>query len=158
MQFRSIFKRVAPFVVAITIGVLAVSLFVSERSIPRNLGASKARGSGPGPVKSDIRESKTLNEPSGPTCPGTCPVKIHSKPRAMYTDEARQNNIQGNVKLRVAFLSSGQIGEITTLEGLPDGLTEEAIAAAREIRFEPAVKDGVPYSKVMTLQYTFSIY
>lgn len=85
-------------------------------------------------------------------------VKILSKPRASYTDAARQNNVQGSVTLRITFLASGQIGGISPVSGLPYGLTEQAIAAARSIRFEPAKKNGVPYSKTMTIQYGFTIY
>jgi TonB family protein len=85
-------------------------------------------------------------------------VKILFKPKAPYTDEARQNNVQGSVTLKVVFLASGQIGSITPLTRLPYGLTENAIAAARQIKFEPAKRDGVPYTTSVTFQYGFNIY
>jgi TonB family protein len=85
-------------------------------------------------------------------------LKIISKPRPGYTDPARQNNIQGTVILRVTFLASGQIGSISAVKGLPNGLTEQAIAAARRISFEPAKRDGVGQSITRQVEYTFSIY
>jgi TonB family protein len=88
----------------------------------------------------------------------TSPVKIISKPKAMYTDDARTAQVQGVVRLKVTFLASGQIGSITPLNRLPHGLTEQAIAAARQIRFEPAKVNGVPVSKIMTAEYGFNIY
>jgi len=85
-------------------------------------------------------------------------VKIISRPRPGYTDAARQNNIQGSVILRVVFLASGQIGSISPVKGLPNGLTEQAIAAARRISFEPAKTNGVAQSVTKQVEYSFSIY
>ncbi len=85
-------------------------------------------------------------------------VKIISKPKAPYTDAARQNNVQGSVTLKIVFLASGQVGPVTAISRLPYGLTENAIAAAKQIRFEPAKRDGVPYTTSMTFQYGFNIY
>lgn len=85
--------------------------------------------------------------------------KIISKPRADYTDEARKNNFTGGmVTVKVTFLASGQIGSVTPVSGLPYGLTERAIAAAKAIKFEPAKRDGVPYTVVVPVQYSFTLY
>jgi len=83
---------------------------------------------------------------------------ITSKPRPGYTDAARTANIQGTVILRVTFLGSGQIGSVSAVKGLPNGLTEQAIAAARRISFTPKTVDGVPQSVTKQVEYTFSIY
>jgi len=37
------------------------------------------------------------------------------------------------------------------------GLDEEAVKAARKIKFQPATKDGKPVSIVKRVQYSFSI-
>jgi tetratricopeptide (TPR) repeat protein len=42
--------------------------------------------------------------------PGRTPVEIVEKPRPIYTDDARMNNIQGTILLLVAFQSDGKIG------------------------------------------------
>ncbi|HVE56374.1 MAG TPA: energy transducer TonB [Pyrinomonadaceae bacterium] len=85
-------------------------------------------------------------------------LRIISKPRANYTDVARTNYVQGKVVLRVTFLADGQIGGISTISGLPDGLTEQAIKAAREIKFEPPMKDGKKITVTKPVEYTFTIY
>ncbi|MBX3243145.1 MAG: TonB family protein [Acidobacteria bacterium] len=85
-------------------------------------------------------------------------LKILFNPKPGYTDEARKNSVQGTVTLRVTFLASGQIGQITVVRGLPNGLTEKAIASARSIRFEPRKDGGVPKSVVKSIQYGFTIY
>lgn len=85
-------------------------------------------------------------------------LKIISKPRAGYTDAARQNNVTGTVTLKITFLANGSIGSITPVSGLGYGLTEQAIAAARRIVFEPAKVNGVAQTTSKTFAYSFSIY
>ncbi|MEP6946019.1 MAG: TonB family protein [Acidobacteriota bacterium] len=85
-------------------------------------------------------------------------LKILAKPKPSYTDSARQNQVQGTVILRVTFLASGGIGSISPVKGLPNGLTEQAIAAARSMRFEPAKINGVAQNSTKQVEYTFSIY
>ncbi|MGH9753724.1 MAG: energy transducer TonB [Blastocatellia bacterium] len=78
--------------------------------------------------------------------------------KAKYTEEARQNKIQGSVVLQVVFNVNGSITDIKVIRGLPDGLTEKAIEAAKKIRFNPAVKNGVPVSVRGTLDFAFNLY
>lgn len=86
------------------------------------------------------------------------PLNIIYKPHAKYTKEAKLNNIQGNVRLRIVFLANGEIGSINEIAGLPFGLTEKAIEAAQKIRFEPQITNGraVVVSKVVV--FRFEIY
>ena len=75
-----------------------------------------------------------------------------------YTDPARQAMTVGTVVLKVVFSSSGSVINISTVEALPHGLTEQAVAAARKIKFIPAIKDGRYVSMWMQLEYNFSLY
>jgi TonB family protein len=81
-----------------------------------------------------------------------------SKPEPQYTEDARRNQITGTVVLKVVFGSSGEVEQIRAVRTLPFGLTERAIAAARQIRFEPAKRDGRPVSVAMQLEYNFNLY
>lgn len=85
-------------------------------------------------------------------------ARIFSQPRPGYTDSARQNGVSGVVILRMVLASSGEVTNITVVNGLPDGLSEKAIAAARQIKFEPAMKDGRAVSQYVQVSYTFSLY
>jgi TonB family protein len=85
-------------------------------------------------------------------------ARVLEKPEPQYTESARKNQITGTVVLRAVFSSSGSVTNISTIRGLPDGLTERAIAAARQIRFVPAQKDGHPVSMWMQLEYNFNLY
>jgi TonB family protein len=88
----------------------------------------------------------------------TTKARLLSKPEPQYTEEARKNQITGTVVLKVVFASSGQVTNIQTMRGLPYGLTEKAIAAARQIKFQPATKDGHQVSMWMQLEYNFNLY
>jgi TonB family protein len=78
--------------------------------------------------------------------------------KAKYTEEARQNKVQGSVVLQVVFHANGTITDVRVVRGLPDGLTEKAIEAAKRIRFQPAVKNGSPVSVRGTLDFSFNLY
>lgn len=85
-------------------------------------------------------------------------LKIISKPKATFTNEARQANFTGTVMLRVTFLANGSIGGVSAIKGAPYGLTEQAIAAAHNIRFEPAKVNGVPQTVTKSVEYSFTLY
>ncbi|HKQ80311.1 MAG TPA: TonB family protein [Blastocatellia bacterium] len=78
--------------------------------------------------------------------------------KARYTKVARDNKIQGTVVLSVVFGADAQISDVKVVQGLPDGLNEAAIEAAKKIRFEPAVKDGQPVSVRGHLEFSFNLY
>ncbi|HZI18889.1 MAG TPA: energy transducer TonB [Pyrinomonadaceae bacterium] len=83
---------------------------------------------------------------------------ITYRPEPNFTEEARKNNVTGVVRLRAVLAASGGVSNISVLKGLPDGLTERAIAAARQIRFTPAQKDGRSVSQWVVIEYNFNIY
>lgn len=85
-------------------------------------------------------------------------ARVISKPEPQYTEQARRNQVTGTVVLRVIFSSAGEVTNIQAVQKLSDGLTEKAIAAAREIRFVPAVRNGRPVSIYMQLEYNFNLY
>jgi TonB family protein len=85
-------------------------------------------------------------------------ARILSKPEPQYTEEARKNQVSGTVVLRAVFSSSGQVTNIRAVNGLPYGLTEKAIGAARQIRFTPATKDGRAVSQYIQIEYNFNLY
>ncbi|HKP72042.1 MAG TPA: energy transducer TonB [Pyrinomonadaceae bacterium] len=84
---------------------------------------------------------------------------ITSRPNPGYPPEARRQNVQGVVRLRIILGADGRVrDEMEVLEGLPLGVTEEAIRAARQIEFEPAQKDGRAVSQYVTVVYNFRLY
>jgi TonB family protein len=114
----------------------------------RREGGGGPGGGGGGTDYSKIFSGKDVNSKA----------RVLEKPEPTYTEAARKNQITGTVVLRAVFSSSGAVTNIHAVSSLPDGLTERAIAAARQIRFVPATKDGHPVSMWMELQYNFNLY
>jgi TonB family protein len=85
-------------------------------------------------------------------------ARVLSKPEPQYTEEARRADITGTVILRVVFSKTGEVTNIRALQPLGAGLTEKAIAAARQIRFVPARRNGQAVSMYMQLEYNFNLY
>lgn len=85
-------------------------------------------------------------------------ARLGMKPEPAYTEVARRNQITGTVVLKCVFASNGSVTNIRIVSGLPFGLTERAIDAAKKIRFIPAVKDGKHVSMWMQLEYNFNLY
>ena len=85
-------------------------------------------------------------------------VRLQSKPEAEYTSEAENERINGSVILRCIFSAQGTVTHIRVVKGLPGGLTEKAMEAARQIKFTPATKDGKPVSMWIQLEYHFNRY
>jgi len=83
------------------------------------------------------------------------PVKIFDFPKATATESALDKGVHGTVSLKVRFLAGGRIGHIYVIEGLPEGLTDEAIKAARKIRFLPARENGRMVNSTEIVEYQF---
>lgn len=84
-------------------------------------------------------------------------AEITAQPEPKYTREARRIGVQGLVVLKVLFLADGKIDRIRVVRRVPYGLTENAILAACEIKFKPAMKAGQPVAQWAQLEYGFRL-
>jgi TonB family protein len=88
----------------------------------------------------------------------TIPVlKVLKRVNAVYTPAAKEARIEGTVILRVLVGRTGEVEDVEVLKGLPKGLSEAAVTALRQWRFEPATVDGKPVPARMTLTVNFSL-
>jgi TonB family protein len=85
------------------------------------------------------------------------PVQILSKPNPVYTPEARQLRLEGEVSLQVVFQADGTIHVVKVLRGLGHGLDEAAVQAANRVRFKPATRGGVPVDTNGTMRISFEL-
>lgn len=85
------------------------------------------------------------------------PVEILYKPRPAYTAEARQLRVEGEVLVEVMFTAGGQPQVRRVIKGLGHGLDESAQRAAQQIRFRPALRDGVPYDFAALVHIVFEL-
>jgi TonB family protein len=84
-------------------------------------------------------------------------VRIFKLPLPEYTKEARANHTEGIVLLRVVCSSSGKVTDVEVLQGLPHGLSENAVDAMYNLEFQPAVKNGRAVSQYIKVGYGFSL-
>lgn len=83
---------------------------------------------------------------------------IVSKPTPDYTNAARDSHVTGEVMVRMVLTTDGHVTNITPIKHLGKGLTEQAILAARHVKFIPAMKDGHLVSQYVIVSYNFNIY
>ncbi len=89
--------------------------------------------------------------------PATTPVEIISKPNPVYTEEARQLKLQGEVLLEVLFGANGQLHVNRVVRGLGHGLDEAAISAANKMRFKPAQHYNQPIDSTAIVHVVFQL-
>ena len=135
-------------------GTNEVHANAESRAVSTTGGGGRMHGSDVGAGTSSLTPRGRFVERS----PVTGTFRVLSKPRARYTNEAREFGIQGTVRLRVTFKGDRTIGEIRPITTLPFGLTEKAVAAAKKIRFVPETREGKPVDVKKTVVYSFILY
>lgn len=115
-------------------------------------GRGSGHGSGVGNARNDSINSSTEENLVSKA------LNITSKPKPKYTDFARFYNISGTVRMRTTFLKDGTIGSTTAISKLPFGLTNSALTAAKQMRFEPQIFKGQAVSVTKVIVFSFVIY
>jgi TonB family protein len=115
-------------------------------------------------ICASVSAQETGREASQETCAG--PVYKHSevslratfssRPAPSLTDEALANSVRGQVVLSAVLCRSGRVTDIQVIEGLPFGVTERAVVAARQTKFTPAEKDGQAASVTTRFVFKFN--
>ncbi|MGC2551686.1 MAG: energy transducer TonB, partial [Candidatus Sulfotelmatobacter sp.] len=89
--------------------------------------------------------------------PATNPVEITYKPQPVYTEDARNLKLEGEVLLEVSFSANGTLHVNRVVRGLGHGLDEAAIAAANKMRFKPALRMGQPVDSTAVVHVLFQL-
>ena len=105
-----------------------------------------------------VTAGKTSSAPAAPSSPGAYrPIRIMKKPQPVYTQEARGNKVEGDVRLEVIFGADGRLQVLKVVQGLGYGLDQAAIAAAQGIQFEAAKQFGRPVDITTTIHIRFQM-
>lgn len=154
------FKRFLPFALTLIVGVLLGKFLGaglhSVRQSSQQRIVSFAGGVGAG-WNGSSSNGATYDRPFNPK-------EVDQKARLLYrlepqyTEEARENAVEGTVVLRAIISRRGEVMNIRVVNGLPYGLTEKAVEAAREIRFAPAIKDGRAVQQYIQIEYNYSLF
>ncbi|NOK19069.1 energy transducer TonB [Corallococcus carmarthensis] len=86
---------------------------------------------------------------------GVTPPKKVSGPGFPYTHAAEKVQAQGLLYMMCLVTRQGTAGNCEIIKAMPYGLTEEAVAAVRASRFQPAMLDGQPVDAMLPIMYLF---
>jgi TonB family protein len=75
-----------------------------------------------------------------------------------YSAEARHLGLNGTVVLQAVIKKEGTVDILSVVRGLPLGLTENAIEALRQWRFQPGAKDGKNVDVVVNIEINFHLH
>lgn len=82
----------------------------------------------------------------------------YCRSQSRSTLKKRVNQITGTAVLSALFAETGEVTEIKVISGLPHGLSERAVEAAKQIKFVPAESNGKKIPLRITLEYNFNLY
>lgn len=114
-----------------------------------------ADAEGPAPRSAADRTTTTATKTATPS---NTKAVINAKPEPGFTDEAKEDSIQGVVRLRVTLTHDGRVTNPLVLRSLTHGLTTQALRAALSVKFKPAQKDGRPVAQAVILEYNFQVF
>src|SRR5580658_1890230 len=120
---------------------------------PRATGTVQASGF----ASADVPAPPTVHSHAAETAASVLPAEILSKPTPVYTQEARNLKIEGEVLLEVVLEASGKLRVLRVVHGLGHGLDDNAVKAAEQIHFKPAVKDGQPTESTVVVHIIFQM-
>ena len=117
-------------------------------------GAGVGDGSGSG-----VGEGSGGGTGGGPYRPGSgivAPRLLHEE-RPVYTEEARQQGVEGDVLIELVVRSDGSVGNVRLLQRLGHGLDERALQAVQQWRFAPAERLGTPVDVLVEVAVEFRL-
>ncbi len=90
---------------------------------------------------------------------GVTTPRILREVKPQYTADALRAKIQGTVMVDAVVLPDGTVGRVEVVKSLDSvfGLDQEAIKAAKQWRFAPGLKQGVPVPVLVTIELTFNL-
>jgi protein TonB len=124
-------------------------------------GLAIPAGGGGGPVAAPApAQAKTLARAAAPKIdecldPPAKP-KVLTRTTPAYTAEARAAGVGGKVRVEIVVDDRGRVVTARIIEGLGHGLDEAALAAARAMTFDAAVRCGKAVSATFKIGFTFS--
>lgn len=138
-------------------GVVVSSGFGNGTAIPDNRPRASNTVQASGFARSDVPAPPTVRSHPAETAAKTLPAEIVFKPIPVYTQEARSLRIEGEVLLEVVLEASGSLRVVRVVRGLGHGLDDNAVKAAEQIHFKPALRDGQPTDSTVVLHIIFQL-
>ena len=121
------------------------------------LGAKSPNAPAPTAMTTTTKKLETLAPVVDKCTEPTVKPRRKGGPQPSYTQQARQAEIEGQVRVQVTIDESGRVIAAQLGTGLGYGLDEAALAAAKRWTFDPATKCGNPVTGATTLLFGFHL-
>jgi TonB family protein len=138
-------------------GVVASTGFGNGAAVQPPSAGPQSKVQSAGFASSDVPAPASVQSRPATQVAKVVPAEIISKPVPSYTEEARNQKIEGEVLLEVVFEASGKLRVLRVVRGLGHGLDDAAVHAAEHIRFKPALKDGQPSDSTAVVHIIFQL-
>ena len=92
-----------------------------------------------------------------PGC-GVTPPRVVYQTEPEFTEHARKKNISGTVVVSLVVDTNGSVRDVKVERALEPSLDQQALAAVRTWKFEPAMKNGQPVMVQLNAEVTFKLY
>lgn len=104
----------------------------------------------------DPKDVKAYSAPkyAPPGGADTEPVPLGDE-KPPYPEEAKKNEIEGPVRLKVTVDATGVVENVVIISGPGYGLNEAAREAIKKVKFKPATKGGEPVGYTLVYTYNF---
>jgi TonB family protein len=86
------------------------------------------------------------------------PPHVTFAPEPEYSEQARKKKIKGTVLLSLTVTVDGTTRDIKVVKGVGYGLDEKAVEAVSRWKFNPALRDGQPIEREITVEVGFNLY
>ena len=90
------------------------------------------------------------------TTPTLVPPRLHEPLEAPFPEQAQKDGVSGSVLLQLDIDATGTVTDARVLEGAGHGFDESALAAAKQLVFDPATKNGKPIASKLNYRFTFT--
>lgn len=141
-------------------GAIETAVFSVVSLGPGTDGAGSGRGGGDGPGDGRGKgRGNGGNFGDGPNRGGGVMPSVLRDVKPRYTAEAMRAHIQGTVLVRAIVQPDGTVGDVRILRSLDPvfGLDEEALRAASQWLFRPALMGGQRVPAAVTIELVFSL-
>jgi protein TonB len=112
-----------------------------------------------GKASKDVVDANSVKNYAAPKYapPGSADTEptILGEVKPDYPSEAKKNDIEGHVRLRVTIDETGLVTAVTVISGPGYGLNEAARDAVKRAKFKPAMKGGEAVGYTITYTYQF---
>ena len=107
------------------------------------------------PQRPETEHIEEMPAEQSPQAIGFKPPQFLGQVKPEYTAEAERADVTATVEVMVVLRSSGEVGEVEITRWAGFGLEESALRAIRQLKFNPATRNGQPVSVRAMIRYNF---